>query len=243
MYNVPTNLDTAAKVTEYKKRLQERGICKNSIKTYLANIRAYNKQNDIHLADSVYKVNTTDVVKTYLTTDEIKTLSLVPICSQMEQKVLDLFILSCKTGCRFSDIVNVDNYNVKDNILCYTSQKTGVTAHIPVSEHSIERLQRVDGVQVPSLMRFNQVIKELCRRAGITGLTKVYKAGKNVTEEKCNLISSHTGRISFATNLSNAGTPLQDIAKLMGHRNPQITLHYIVNQDVRLSKEALQCLE
>ena len=48
-------------------------------------------------------------------------------------------------------------------------------------------------------------------------------------------ISSHTGRRSFATNLSKKGVPLEQIAVMMGHTsngkpNIQMTMRYIVGK-------------
>ncbi|UVV52623.1 hypothetical protein NXY15_24270 [Bacteroides thetaiotaomicron] len=48
---------------------------------------------------------------------------------------------------------------------------------------------------------FNNNIRNICRKAGITEAVKVFKAGKEVEGEKWEFVSSHTARRSFATNL------------------------------------------
>ena len=52
---------------------------------------------------------------------------------------------------------------------------------------------------------------------------------------KYRFVSSHTGRRSFATNLSKKGVPLEQIAVMMGHTsngmpNIQMTQRYIVGK-------------
>ena len=63
----------------------------------------------------------------------------------------------------------------------------------------------------------------------------MFHAGKEETGKKYRFISSHTGRRSFATNLSKKGVPLEQIAVMMGHTsngkpNIQMTMRYIVGK-------------
>ena len=59
-------------------------------------------------------------------------------------------------------------------------------------------------------------------------MTTVTRANKTITTEKWKLISSHTGRRSFATNLFLAGVSLEDIAMMMGHgKHIETTKRYI----------------
>ena len=77
--------------------------------------------------------------------------------------------------------------------------------------------------------------QRICRECGIDANTKVFKAGMEETGKKYRFISSHTGRRSFATNLSKKGVPLEQIAVMMGHLsngkpNIQMTMRYIVGK-------------
>ena len=69
---------------------------------------------------------------------------------------------------------------------------------------------------------------------------KVVKAGKHLTLPKWQCVSSHTGRVSFASCLNEAGAGLVEIATLMGHRETSTTLRYICKSSVNLSPRALQ---
>jgi len=67
------------------------------------------------------------------------------------------------------------------------------------------------------------------------GTVKTYKACDALEDQfrkiyiKCGLrgCSSHTGRKSIATNAANNGVELDDIARLLGHSDPEMTLYYI----------------
>ena len=52
-----------------------------------------------------------------------------------------------------------------------------------------------------------------------------------ITKEKWELVSSHTARRSFATNLYLSGVALEDIALMMGHgKNIETTKRYICGE-------------
>jgi len=61
-------------------------------------------------------------------------------------------------------------------------------------------------------------------------LTKIYK--------RCGLhnCSSHSGRKSLATNAAEAGVPLSIIARLLGHDDEEMSLHYIDIRDKKLEE-------
>jgi len=67
-------------------------------------------------------------------------------------------------------------------------------------------------------------------------MTKVFRRGKETTDEKWKFIS-------FATNLSDLGTTIQDVAKMMGHTDIKTTMRYIVSQNVNLNSNALKYFE
>lgn len=74
---------------------------------------------------------------------------------------------------------------------------------------------------------FNNNIRNICRKAGITEAVKVFKAGKEVEGEKWEFVSSHTARRSFATNLYLRGADLYSISQMMGHASVEMTQNYL----------------
>ena len=89
-------------------------------------------------------------------------------------------------------------------------------------------------------MGYNKAIRRLCKRAGLTERVKVFKAGEHDKGEKWEFVSSHTARISFASNLANLGVPLIDISRMLGHTSVVTTQRYIINTKPELDARALR---
>lgn len=188
----------------------------------------------------VLRVKGEKPVKTYLTSAEISSLEQVETSGAIEEFVLNEFLLGVRTGARISDIREMTEENVQDGVLTYTSIKTGITASVPCSERTLERLRwlKANGRQMATA-QYNTVLRRLCKRAGITSQVKVHKGGKDLTGEKWRFISSHSARISVATNLAIAGTPLSDIKNVMGHTSLAMSERYVCKHDVKLNDRAM----
>lgn len=179
-------------------------------------------------------------VKTYLTPNELERLERVEPNNLNESVVLNEFIVGAKTGCRLSDIRELTETNIVGNTLTYTSKKTGITASVPCSERTRERLRWLEANRKPiDTATFNRIIRRLCKRAGIDEQVKVHKAGEDMTGPKWKFISSHSARISVATNLSEANTPLNDIRDILGHTNTAMTSRYVCRREVKLNEQSL----
>ena len=80
-------------------------------------------------------------------------------------------------------------------------------------------------------MVFNRKIKKICRKAGIIQEVFIKKSSKGrqltIKLKKYELVSSHTGRRSFATNAYLAEIPTLDIMAITGHRTEKSFLKYI----------------
>ncbi len=72
--------------------------------------------------------------------------------------------------------------------------------------------------------RFNQFIKEAFEEAGYTATGCLLKAPD---KKLCEVISSHTMRRSFCTNLYNEGVPPVVIMKISGHKTETAFLKYL----------------
>ena len=103
----------------------------------------------------------------------------------------------------------------------------------------VEAIFRKYGNQPPkaqSNQSTNRVLKRLCRKAGITNFVSVVETSggvkHEVTHEKCDMVTSHTARRSFATNAYRAGIPSLSIMQITGHSTETSFMKYI-----RISKE------
>ena len=160
-----------------------------------------------------------------------------------ERFVLNEFIVGCRTGARISDLELFTPANIQDGRLTYTSLKTGITATIPVSDMTIQRVKWLNecGIRLP-LMTYNRIIKRLCERAGINEVVTVHQRGKDMTGPKYEFVSSHTARITMCTILANLGVPALDIMRLAGHTDPAMTARYIVRTAPDLNDLAMNYL-
>jgi len=236
---------TRARVMDLRDELRE-SLAPSSAKTVAASLvallRRYEDEGIIPCKDygTVLRLKGEAPVKTYLNESELERLERVKTKNQNEAVVLNEFIIGTKTGARLSDIRELDETNVVNGTLTYTSKKTGITASVPCSEKTIARLRwlQANGKDV-DVSTFNRTIQRLCKRAGITDEVKVHKAGKDMTGPKWMFISSHSARISVATNLADNGTPLTDIRDILGHTGTAMTSRYVCRREVKLNEKSL----
>lgn len=78
---------------------------------------------------------------------------------------------------------------------------------------------------------FNREIKKVCYAVGICDRVSIteYRRGQVLVSEhsKCDLVSSHTARRSFATNAILAGIPATDVMRFTGHKSMSAFLRYV----------------
>lgn len=148
-------------------------------------------------------------------------------------RVRDWFLLLAWTGCRFSDLGKVGKTDIKDGFISFRQQKTNTKVTIPLHPVVLEILEKYD-YDLPepiSNQRFNEYIKEVAKLSEINSMESITitKGGKLQTElhPKWELISSHTGRRSFCTNMYKRGLPTLMIMSISGHKTEKSFLKYI----------------
>lgn len=236
---------TRAKVMDLRDELRK-SLAPSSAKTIAASLvallRRYEDEGLIPCKDyaTILRLKGEPPVKTYLTTNELERLERVATRTMNESVVLNEFLVGTKTGARLSDIKEMTEANVVRGTLTYTSKKTGITASVPCSKRTVERLRWLaqNGKELDTAT-FNRTIRRLCKRAGINEQVKVHKGGKDMTGPKWKFISSHSARISVATNLADNGTPLTDIRDILGHTGTAMTSRYVCRRDVKLNEKSL----
>lgn len=236
---------TRANLNDFRDHVTER-VAQSSARTYFAVFKAILKryEDDADFCKdyaSILKAKNEKPVKTFLTMKELERVERVETTSPNEQYVLDEFLIGAYTGMRISDAKEISEENMANGYISYVSIKTGVHAVVPMKKGIAERIRRVQANECDIfLSTYNTIIRRLCRRAGITERVKVFKAGEHKKGEKWEYVSSHTARISFATNLAILGVPLLDISRCMGHANTQMTERYVVKTKAELDVKALK---
>ena len=149
------------------------------------------------------------------------------------ERVRDLFLVGCWTGLRFSDVTRIRRENIMDGFIDITQSKTYGRVVIPLHPVFREIWDKYGG-DLPtdiSNQKFNDYIKEVCRTVGLKEgvLKSITKGGRLITTryEKWQLVSSHTARRSFATNLYKSGFPSISIMQITGHKTETAFLKYI----------------
>ena len=180
-----------------------------------------------------FRAITEETENIYLTPAELDKLYRYEFETDRLSRVRDLFLIGAYTGLRFSDFTRITADNIRFNTLYIEQQKTGKSVSIPMHPVVLSIWEKYGG-RLPSAIsnqRFNTYIKEACRLAGIDSIEQksITKGGMRIkkTYKKYELVSSHTARRSFATNLYLSGFPSLSIMQITGHRTETAFMKYI----------------
>jgi integrase len=178
---------------------------------------------------------TPDVTKIYLTEEEITRIQRVNLGDNRPMTIIrDLFIVACRTGLRFSDLIRLkpSNFMEQEKILRIETQKTGAIVYIPLAPDVLRICQRYN-FSFPRITNtvFNISIKRIACMAGIEDDIEVVmrRGNEQISEiiKKYKLVSAHTARRSFATNAYLANVPSIAIMRITGHNTEKSFMRYI----------------
>lgn len=207
-------------------------VSQNSARTYCAHIKAIlNKYSEtVELPCRGFaeylSLKKGAVLNTYLTLDEIQQLLYYKPENDTEHTVWSQFLLSCFTGMRHSDVVDLNETNIHKSEIVYVAKKTNNIVRT-VNNTIIERLIKEKKNTKYSQCTFNQEIKKICEKARINSQVKVVWGGITETGAKHKFISSHDARRSFATNTYEEFKDIKLVCDLMGHTDIKTTQTYI----------------
>lgn len=156
--------------------------------------------------------------------------------------IRDEFLVMAWTGCRYSDLGKLTKGNIIDlangKAFSIRQQKTGADVVIPIMPEIEGILAKYDyQLRKPIANQvFNRFLKDMAKEAGLTDIVKIKRTegGKEITHEleKWEVVSAHTARRSFATNMYKRKFPTLAIMQLTGHTTETSFLKYI-----KVSKE------
>ena len=178
------------------------------------------------------------VKEVYLTPSEIQKIVLTPLKGYLAN-ARDWFVIGLNTGLRVSDLLSLTYDNVQGHNILVQTKKTATPVAIPI----LPQVQRIldDREGFPkkiSDQKFNEYLKEVCRCAG---LTEEVEGRKRVMVEtirgrkmrkvlghypKCDLVSSHTCRRSFASDFYGK-VPTALLIKITGHATESQLMEYL----------------
>lgn len=209
-----------------------------TLKTFLNLATEKGVNTNLAYKSRLFKSLQENVDHIYLTEEELDKLSQLDLSGKKYlDRVRDLFLIGCHTGLRFSDFTQLKKENLqKDKKTFFFNVKTTKTSErvvIPVKSVVKEIWDKYNG-ELPraiSNQKMNEYVKEMAKFSGITESVIVKKTSGKETrvsiKPKCDLVSTHTARRSFATNAYLSGIPAISIMKLTGHRTESSFMKYI----------------
>ncbi|KKB52976.1 hypothetical protein HMPREF1212_01138 [Parabacteroides sp. HGS0025] len=183
-----------------------------------------------------YKIKYMESKRSHLTPEELEQLESPNLKGRRTlRRTLDMFLFSCYTGLRFSDIVSItrDNFHcIDDKIwLVYSSVKTDVNVRLPLfllfEGKSLAIYERYRNspwelFEVPASANSN-INKQLRRLAKMANIDKK--------------VSFHTARHTNATLLLYNGANITTVQKLLGHKSVRTTEIYSNIMDMTVVRD------
>ena len=183
-----------------------------------------------------YKIKRQESKRTHLTPGELERLENLDLGGRRTlRRCLDMFLFSCYTGLRFSDIVSITKDNflfIEDKVwLVYSSVKTDVGVRlplfllfegkaIPIYERYKNTSRTLFGVSRTANSNLNKQLRRIVKLAGID-----------------KRISFHAGRHTNATLLLYNGANITTVQKLLGHKSVRTTEIYSDIMDMTIIRD------
>lgn len=193
-----------------------------------------------------------DIKHPYLTPEELEIIEKYNFNESLDN-VRDWLLISCYTGQRVSDFMNFKTEMIRQEngkyLLEFKQQKTNKQMTLPLLPKVVNILNKRNWCfpKPISDQKYNDYLKILCKQAGINEKMKgskkeeiepetgIYRKREDIYE-KWELVSSHIGRRSFATNYYGK-LPTSYLIYMTGHSTEQMFLQYIGKSNKDLAME------
>ena len=191
-----------------------------------------------------FKVVEEETDAIYLTEKELKLLYELDLRDNEElDNVRDIFLIGCYTGLRYSDLSSLkeENFDINNENINIKQRKVHKAVTIPMIDYVPEILKKYN-YMLPNVSsyKFNVLVKELGKKIRLTQKVEVVrKKGSSrisTVYKKYELISSHTCRRSFCTNMHLAKFPTEELMKISGHKSQSAFLRYIKIDNVQAAE-------
>lgn len=166
-----------------------------------------------------------DEPKEYLTEEEIDKIYQLKLTGR-KKIVRDIFIVQCHLGQRISDM-SLETAIIREDEIELIQKKTSQSVTIPLLTPIVKEILSEYNYSFPhnivtDRVNLNGTIKEIVKEAGINEICMEKKQiGTQIMvskKEKWKLITTHTARHSFITNMLLRGHSPELIKKITGHK-------------------------
>lgn len=244
-------------LTEAKNRKGETGLLNNTLSSYvkrLSKLLKFGKYDTEWLEDDFSE----EVEREPLTFAEVERLYAHPVFEPREGTgtrassragIRDVFVFICRTGPRYSSMQELgpdalvwewdSQAGAEAPVLeyyHYKNRRKKTKLRVPLDPVALEIWQCYAGqLPVPSLGKFNEEIKLICREAGLTRTVKEFR-GSGAARQEVRLplwqtVSAHIGRYTFITTQHEGGADLVSIQDTVGHADINTTRRYTKSRE------------
>ncbi len=214
--------DAVAWGHDYRKRIKDKPLSRNSKVSYFNKLRACLNQAyeeriiTVNPLRGIEGFKAEEGTRMYLTIDEVKLLARTE-CDYPQIKAA--FLFSCLTGLRRSDVLRLrwgDVYQQGDfTRIIFKQKKTNGQEYLDITAEAAELMgERGD----PDDYVFTDIHSPSCTNNTI----KLWVARAGINKD----ITFHCARHTFATMMLDLGTDIYTVSKLLGHRELSTTQIY-----------------
>jgi|GEM_PF-2152765 len=250
---------TIDKMNEFQASLVSKGLRNSTTSKWIKNAKwflRFCKKKGAGVSQSVIDFNCTlkdvkDKEVIFLTWDEFNTIHdfVIPEGRKCLEIVRDMFIFSCTTGLRYSDIQALKSTNIINDTIHVVTEKTDHFLMINLNRFSREIIEKYrqfppgggKAMVTVSNQKCNEHIKEICKLAGIDApVTIAYRIGNKTykfMKPKHEVISFHSGRRTFVSLALKLGATPEEVKRITGHHSYAMMQRYIA-QDEEQRKHA-----
>lgn len=222
--------------------LRKQGYAENYVGGHIKNLKSVlseaterGQNTNLSFRAKSFTKPSEEVENIALTESELKELQLLDLSDILHlDRVRDMFLIGCYTGLRYSDFSRLTPANLLTGYIEIKQSKTGKPVAIPIHPVVKSIIEKYNG-NLPteiSNQKMNDYLKEVCQRVPslleMTAKTGT-KGGMKLTTnyQKWQIIGTHTGRRTFATNAYLQGVPTVTIMAVTGHKTEKAFLKYI----------------
>ena len=254
----------AEKLEEYW--LNEDRLSKNTTGRYLVHLKTVclwgGKDLELQTHSTLKEIQgySDEAAKVFLSFDELETIANTSFTRPALENARDWLIIGCYTGQRVSDLLSLTSKNIRSvngiEIIELRQKKTRKDVVIPMHPIIKNTLEKYKG-EFPykiSDQRFNEYLKDVCKLAGIDqpteGMSKIdIDEDNNAIPKnkhrwrkrqgifpKCELVSSHVCRRSYATNFYGE-MPTSWLLSITGHSTEKQFLEYVGKPEIDTAKQ------
>lgn len=221
------------------------------IKTFCKHARSL--ELETHPQLDQLRLDKEKVDKVYLSFDELEKIEKAKGLPDHLENARDWLLISCYTGQRISDFLRFSDKMIRiedsKHLIEFTQKKTGKLMTVPLHDKVMEILKKRNGKfpRTISHQKYNDYIKRVCKKAKLNTPTKGSKQTETAPEsgkyrketrtfKKWELVTSHIGRRSFATNFYGK-IPTTYLIYITGHSTETMFLNYIGKSNKDLAME------